>query len=273
MTGQASPERGRTIVVKFGGNAMTSPELFESLARDISHAHDVGYNVVLCHGGGPQISQMLKSLDIKSEFKGGLRVTSLEVLEVVASVLNGEVNRKLVSALNNFGVRAVGIFGDDDHTYIARRKEFFDPSQDLGLVGEIAHVNVNLVKILLESALVPVVSPVSSDSFGQTLNVNADSAAGALAAALDADELVLMTDVSGVYSNWPDETSLVNSMNLAEVAALIPQVSEGMIPKLMASRDAVEGGARKVRIINGSNAHALRDHVLGNVQGGTVITP
>jgi len=273
MTERAWPGRSRTIVVKFGGNAMTSPELFESLAGDISHAQDVGYNVVLCHGGGPQISRMLKSLDIQSEFKGGLRVTSPEVLEVVAGVLNGEVNRKLVSALNSYGVRAVGIFGDDNRTYIARRKEFLDPSQDLGLVGEIAHVNVDLVKILLESELVPVVSPISSDSFGQTLNVNADSAAGALAAALDADELVLMTDVSGVYSNWPDKTSLVNFMNLTEVEELIPQVSEGMIPKLIASRDAVAGGARKVRIINGSKANALRDHVLSDVQGGTVITP
>jgi acetylglutamate kinase len=257
-----------TFVIKFGGNAMTSPDLFESFARDIAAMRDSGSYVVICHGGGPQISRMLSELDIPSEFHNGLRVTTPEVLRVVATVLNGEVQREVVTALNREGIKAIGLFGDDSRTYTARA---IPDSSSLGLVGEIAQVDTGLIKLLLENGYVPVVSPVASDVNGVTYNVNADAAAGSLAGALGAVELIMMTDVAGVYRNWPDLDSIISHLSRDQLIEILPSMTEGMIPKLQACLHAIDAGAQSARIINGSIQHSLASQVL-QFSAGTVIS-
>jgi len=257
-----------TYVIKFGGNAMTSPDLFKSFASDIAAMRDSGAHVVVCHGGGPQISRMLSQLNIPSEFQDGLRVTTPEVLRVVATVLNGEVQRELVTSLNSVGIKAVGIYGDDARTYTARP---LPHAKHLGLVGEIAHVDTELVDHLVSNNFVPVVSPVASDINGVTYNVNADTAAGSLAGALGAVELVMMTDVAGVYRDWPDQNSIIKNMNRDQLVELLPTMSEGMIPKLQACLHALDSGAQSARIIDGSIQHALTTQILES-SAGTVIT-
>ncbi len=258
------------LVIKFGGNAMTSSELFTSFAHDIKALGDQGFRVVIAHGGGPQISRMLNRLNIESKFLGGLRVTTSEIASVVATVLTGDVQRSLVTALNTNGVAAVGISGEDAKLFTST--QLVDQEFDLGLVGKVALVNTKLIEVLLESGYIPVVSPVSSTELGESLNVNADTAAGSLAGALDAERLILMTDVDGVFVNYPDPDSLVAELTLAQVEQLIPEVTEGMIPKLECVLHAIRNGCASVQIINGSTEHSLANALSKNGHSGTVIT-
>ena len=258
------------LVIKFGGNAMTSPDLFTSFAQDIQDLGQKGFRVVITHGGGPQISRMLSRLDIESEFRGGLRVTTSEIASVVATVLTGDVQRELVTALNTHGVAAVGISGEDAKLFTST--QLFHQDFDLGLVGKIALVNTKLIMVLLENGYVPIVSPVSSTNLGICLNVNADTAAGSLAGALGAQRLILMTDVDGVLANYPDPESLISELTLAQVEQLIPEATEGMIPKLESAIHALRKGCSSVQIINGSIEHALAHSLAENNQPGTVIT-
>ncbi len=258
------------LVIKFGGNAMASPDLFTSFAHDIQDLGQQGFRVVITHGGGPQISQMLSRLDIKTEFHGGLRVTTSEIASVVATVLTGDVQRELVTALNTHGVTAVGISGEDAKLFTST--QLFHQDFDLGLVGEIASVDTKLIMVLLKNGYVPVVSPVSSTKLGISLNVNADTAAGSLAGALGALRLILMTDVDGVLAKYPDPESLISDLTLAQVEQLLPETSEGMIPKLESAINALRQGCSSVQIINGSVEHALAHSLAANNQPGTVIT-
>lgn len=258
------------VVIKYGGNAMTSPDLFTSFAHDIKMLGEQGFRVVITHGGGPQISQMLHRLSIESKFVGGLRVTTPEIASVVATVLTGEVQRFLVTALNMNGVAAVGVSGEDSKMFTATK--LIDPEFDLGLVGKIESVNTRLIEVLLENSYVPVVSPVSSTEIGESLNVNADTAAGSLAGALGAMRLILMTDVDGVLAHFPDPESLISELTLVQVEQLIPKVTEGMIPKLECVLHAIQQGCESVQIMNGSVEHSLMKALSKEGHSGTVIT-
>lgn len=260
-----------TLVIKFGGNAMASPELFTSFAQDIGGLHAQGFRVVISHGGGPQITQMLNRLNIQSEFVGGLRVTTAEIASVVATVLSGEVQRTLVTALNTNGVPAVGVSGEDAKIFTSTL--LIDQEFDLGLVGAVEFVNTKLIHVLLDNGYIPVVSPVSSTVRGETLNVNADTAAGSLAGALGAERLILMTDVDGVFAEYPDPESLLAEMTLDQVVELLPTVTEGMIPKLESVTHAIRSGCISVQVINGSTEHSLVKALSESGHSGTVITP
>ena len=262
---------GPILVIKFGGNAMTSPDLFISFAQDVISLREQGFCIVISHGGGPQISEMLSRLNIESEFVDGLRVTTAEIASVVATVLSGEVQRTLVTALNTHQVPAVGVSGEDAKVFTSTR--LVDQEFDLGQVGTVAFVDPKLIYVLLDNGFIPVVSPVSSTHDGESLNVNADTVAGSLAGALGAHRLVLMTDVDGVFSAYPDPESLLSEMTLDQVCELLPSVTQGMIPKLESSIHAIRSGCVSVQIINGSVEHSLIKALSTNPNFGTLITP
>jgi acetylglutamate kinase len=250
---------GRTIVVKYGGAAMTDKELKVAFAEDIVFLRLCGVRVVVVHGGGPQISQMLGRLGIDSEFRGGLRVTTPEAMDVVRMVLVGQVGRELVGLLNAHGPYAVGLSGEDAGLFTAARTEAMvdGESVDVGLVGDVVDVRPETVLDLIEAGRIPVVSTVAPDVDGQVHNVNADTAAAALAEALDATKLVMLTDVAGVYRDWPDSDEVIGELTVDELEKLMPEVAAGMVPKLEACRRAVRSGVSRSSVIDGRVPHAL----------------
>ena len=262
---------GPIIVVKYGGNAMTDVALQQSFAADVVALRDQGFRMVVSHGGGPQISAMLDVMGIESEFRGGLRVTTPEAMDVVAMVLIGQVQRELVGLINHYGPLAVGISGEDASLFTAeRRTATVDGQQvDIGQVGDVAHVRTDLVTTLLDAGYIPVVSSVARDSSGVAHNVNADSAAAALAIALGAEQLIVLTDVPGVYSNWPDTDSLIDVLDAGRLRDLLPSLESGMVPKMEACLRAVEGGVPQARVIDGrvpgSLAASITDAHMGTV--------
>jgi len=265
---------GKTIVVKYGGNAMTDPALGRVFARQIHQLRAAGLKVIVTHGGGPQISAMLNQMGIESEFRGGQRVTSPEAMNVVRMVLTGLVQRDVVNLLNEFEPVAVGISGEDASLFIAERRGIVvdGESVDIGLVGEVSSVNVGVVETLVDNGYIPVVSSVSCDSAGQVHNVNADTAAGALAVAVKADALVMLTDVAGLYADWPNSDKIVEHITADELAALIPQLDSGMIPKMEACLLAVRGGVPRALVVDGRDPHGLIVSAVTGEPVGTVIT-
>lgn len=253
--------QGKTIVVKFGGNAMVNEELKRAFAEDMVYLRQVGVHPVVVHGGGPQISAELERRGIPSEFRGGLRVTSPEALEVVREVLTVEVGPQLSALINEHGPLAQTLSGETDGLFAGtRRGTVVDGEEvDLGLVGDVTSVTPAAVTAILAAGKIPVVSSIAPDSahHGQSLNVNADSAASALAIALGAAKLIILTDVAGLYRDWPNRDSLVSSIDAAELSALLPSLESGMIPKMTACLDAVEGGVPKAAIIDGRVLHAI----------------
>jgi acetylglutamate kinase len=253
--------RDRVVVIKFGGNAMVSPELQRAFAEDMVYLRAVGVRPVVVHGGGPQISAMLERLGIESEFRGGYRVTSPEAMEVVRMVLTGQISRTLVSAINEHGPFAAAISGEDAGLFRGRRRtvELEGVEVDLGLVGEVVGVDPAAVLAQLDAGRIPVVSSIAPDADNphQSLNVNADSAAAALAVALGAEKLVILTDVAGLYRHWPDPESLISSIDAAELRTLLPSLHAGMIPKMAACLQAVESGVGKAAVIDGRIAHSV----------------
>ncbi|HEY8914476.1 acetylglutamate kinase [Lacisediminihabitans sp.] len=253
--------QGKTIVVKFGGNAMVNEELKRAFAEDMVYLRQVGVHPVVVHGGGPQISAELERRGIPSEFRGGLRVTSPEALEVVREVLTVEVGPQLSALINEHGPLAQTLSGETDGLFAGtRRGTVIDGEEvDLGLVGDVTSVTPATVTAILDAGKIPVVSSIAPDSahHGQSLNVNADSAASALAVALGAAKLIILTDVAGLYRDWPNRDSLVSSIDAAELSALLPSLESGMIPKMTACLDAVEGGVPKAAIIDGRVLHAI----------------
>ncbi|HMR47938.1 MAG TPA: acetylglutamate kinase [Arachnia sp.] len=264
---------GETVVIKYGGNAMTDERLKRAFAEDIVFLRRVGLKPVVVHGGGPQISDMLKRLGIASEFRGGLRVTTPEAMDVVRMVLVGQVGRELVNLINEHGPFAVGMSGEDGGLLTAKRKGLVldDQEIDLGLVGDVKSVNPSSLLDLIDAGRIPVVATVAPDSKGQVHNVNGDTAASALAVALGARRLVMLTNVSGVYANYPDEESIITQITADEVRELLPSLDSGMIPKMEACLHAVEGGVGSATIIDGRVPHCLLLEVFTDAGIGTMV--
>jgi acetylglutamate kinase len=269
--------RDEIIVVKFGGNAMVSPELTRAFAEDMVYLRTVGIKPVVVHGGGPQISKMLERLGIESEFRGGYRVTSPEAMDVVRMVLTGQVSRDLVGHMNEHGPLAAGISGEDAGLFVGERRGVVIDGEmvDLGLVGDVVDVDPDAVHALIDAGRIPVVSSIApdKDTPGQSLNVNADAAAAALAAALGAAKLVILTDVQGLYSDWPNRDSLVSMIRASELETLLPTLESGMIPKMAACLEAVRGGVAKAAIIDGRIPHSILLEIFTQTGSGTEVVP
>ena len=253
--------RDQIIVVKYGGNAMVSDELQSSFAEDIAYLRFAGVKPVVVHGGGPQISRMLERLQIPSEFRGGYRVTTTEAIGVVRMVLTGEVNPQLVARINQHAPMAAGLSGEDAGLFGGRRRGVVvdGTEHDLGNVGDVVAVDPTTVLDHLAAGRIPVISSIAPDLDrpGQSLNVNADAAAAALAVALGAAKLIVLTDVPGLYADWPNRDSLVSHLTATELRALMPRLESGMIPKMQACLDAVEGGVDTAAIIDGRVPHSV----------------
>ncbi len=267
----------RVIVVKFGGNAMVSEDLQRTFAEDIVYLRYAGLRPVVVHGGGPQISAMLDRLGIDSEFRGGYRVTTPEAMDVVRMVLTGQINRDIVSNINKHGPLAAGLSGEDAGLFQGRKRGAVVDGEevDLGLVGDVIGVNPEAVLAQLDAGRIPVVSSIAPDidDPGQSLNVNADAAAAALAVALGAAKLVILTDVAGLYSDWPNRDSLLSKIAAPELRELMPTLESGMIPKMSACLDAVDGGVPKAAIIDGRVAHSILLEVFTQSGIGTEVVP
>lgn len=272
MTGLEQWE-GRTVVVKYGGNAMVAEDLKAAFAEDVTTLRRAGVRVVVVHGGGPQISSMLGRLGIASEFRGGLRVTTPEALDVVRMVLVGQVGRELVGLLNVHDPVAVGMSGEDAGTFVAAPRGLVVDGEeiDLGLVGDVVDVRPLLVQDHLAAGRIPVVATLAPDPAGVVHNVNADTAAAALAVALGAARLVVLTDVAGLYRDWPVSTDVVRRIGATELAELLPSLESGMRPKMEACLAAVRGGVPTATVIDGRVPHAVLDDLTTGDQGTTVV--
>lgn len=266
----------QTMVIKFGGNAMIDEDLLRAFAEDIVYLRYAGIRPVVVHGGGPQISKMLAKLGIESEFRGGYRVTSREAMGVVQMVLAGQISREIVGHINQHGPLAVAFSGDDAGLFGARKRylEIDGETVDLGQVGDIVRVNCDGLLQRMDSGYIPVVSSIAPDinSPRDILNVNADAAAAALAIALGAAKLVILTDVAGLYSDWPNRESLVSAIDAEELRELLPSLESGMIPKMTACLDAVDGGVTKAAIIDGRLPHSILLEVFTQKGIGTEVT-
>ncbi|GAB7042284.1 MULTISPECIES: acetylglutamate kinase [Catenuloplanes] len=264
---------GETVVVKYGGNAMIDPELQRAFAADMVFLRYAGLRPVVVHGGGPQISAMLKRLGMVSEFRGGLRVTPPETMDVVRMVLVGQVGRELVGLINEHGPYAVGLSGEDAKLFTAvRRPAIVDGEPvDVGLVGDVATVNPGAVADIIAAGRIPVIATVAPDADGTLHNVNADTAAAALAVALGARKLVVLTDVTGLYRNWPDPDSLITQITTNELAELLPSLESGMVPKMEACLRAVEGGVPAAHVVDGRVAHSTLLEVFTSEGFGTMV--
>jgi len=265
----------RTVVIKYGGNAMVEDELRRAFAKDIVFLRYAGLRPVVVHGGGPQISQMLQRLDIDSEFKGGLRVTTAETMDVVRMVLVGQVGRELVGLLNQHGPLAVGLSGEDAGLFTAERTNAIvnGESVDLGLVGDVVDVRPEAVLDLIEAGRIPVVSGVAPDESGQVHNINADTAAASLAVALGAEKLVVLTDVEGLYADWPASDEVVSEIRAKRLEEMLADLSSGMIPKMQACLRAVRGGVARAHVLDGRVPHALLLEVFTDEGIGTMVLP
>jgi acetylglutamate kinase len=264
---------GATIVVKYGGHAMTSPELRQAFAADMVFMRYVGLKPVVVHGGGPQISAMLARLGIETEFRGGLRVTTPEAMDVVRMVLVGKVGRELVNLLNSYGPFAVGLSGEDGGLFTAvRRSAIVDGEPvDVGQVGDVDAVDVSAVTDLIAAGRIPVVSTVAPDADGVLHNLNADTAAAALAVALGARKLVVLTDVAGLYARWPDESSVISQIGADDLAELLPSLQAGMVPKMEACLRAVRGGVPAAHVVDGRVGHSTLLEIFTSEGFGTMV--
>jgi acetylglutamate kinase len=266
---------GKTIVVKYGGNAMTDEGLKRAFAQDIVFLRYAGFRPVVVHGGGPQISEMLDRLGIASEFRGGLRVTTEEAMDVVRMVLVGKVQRELVGLINEHGPLAVGLSGEDAGLFTATRTgAVIDGEEvDLGLVGEVTDVRPEAVQDIVGAGRIPVISSVAPDEDGVVHNVNADTAAAALAVALRAEKLLVLTDVEGLYRDWPDSDDVIGEISPEALAELMPSLSSGMVPKMKACLDAVQGGVPRATVVDGREPHAVLLEIFTDEGVGTQVLP
>src|SRR3954470_4656964 len=264
---------GNVVVVKYGGHAMIDEECRKAFAEDMVFLRTCGIQPVVVHGGGPQISAMLNRLGIASEFRGGLRVTTPEAIDGVRMVLTGQVGPEVVGLINQHGPLAVGLSGEDGGLFTAARTLAMVEGEpvDVGLVGDVVAVDPTPVTALLEAGHIPVVATVAPDRDGVVHNVNADTAAAALAVALGAVKLVVLTDVEGLYANWPDRDSLVEQIDAAELAEILPTLDAGMIPKMAACLRAVEGGVKRATVVDGRTPHALLLEMFTSEGTGTMV--
>ena len=268
---------GASVVVKYGGNAMVDDALKRAFAEDVLFLHQVGLRPVVVHGGGPQISSMLDRVGLESEFLGGLRVTTPDVMDIVRMVLTGHVQRELVSILNADVAHAVGLSGEDGRLLQAvRRPALVDGEPtDVGLVGDVVAVDPQAVEDLLDVGRIPVVSTVAIDLDEPTrvLNVNADTAAASLAVALGATKLVVLTDVEGLYRSWPDRSSLISHIGAGELEGMLGSLQSGMVPKMEACLRAVRGGVPQAHVIDGRQPHSMLLEIFTDEGVGTLVSP
>lgn len=265
---------GRIVVIKFGGNAMVDEQLQKAFAQDMAYLRFVGIKPVVVHGGGPQITARLAEQGIESEFRGGLRYTDEKTIEVVRDVLRNQIGAKLAALISDSGAGAKVLSGEDDDLFraVKVKGKNADGEVDLGLVGEVRSVNPRSVIQAIERGDVPVISTVAPTTQGELLNVNADLAAASLAVALGAEKLMVLTDVAGLYADWPNRDSLVSEISANELRELMPSLESGMIPKMQACLDAVDGGVPKAHIIDGREPHSILLEIFTASGVGTQVT-
>jgi acetylglutamate kinase len=266
---------GKVVVVKFGGNAMVDAELQKAFAQDMAYLRWVGIRPVVVHGGGPQISARLAELGIESEFRGGFRVTTSETISVVRDVLREQISAQLSDLIKDAGAETSIMSGEDASLFRAE-KTTLDTDEvpvDIGLVGEVTQVNPRIVLEALEAGRIPVVSTVAPNTSGELLNVNADLAAAALAVALGAEKLMVLTDVPGLYSDWPNRDSLVSEITAQELEELLPTLESGMIPKMQSCLKAVQGGVPTAHVIDGRTPHSILLEIFTVTGVGTIVLP
>ncbi|WP_181763861.1 acetylglutamate kinase [Streptomyces albidus (ex Kaewkla and Franco 2022)] len=274
---------GATVVIKFGGNAMVDDELKAAFAQDVVFLRQAGLRPVVVHGGGPQISAQLERLGLESEFKAGLRVTTPETMDVVRMVLAGQVQRELVNLLNQHGPLAVGMTGEDAHIMAATKRYANVDGElvDIGRVGEIDSIETGAIRALLDDGRIPVISSIarSADEAGDgsdgtgVYNVNADTAAAALAAALGAETLMVLTDVEGLYADWPDSDEVISELTATELEKLLPDLASGMVPKMEGCLHAVRNGVRTARVLDGRVQHSILLEIFTDEGIGTMVVP
>jgi acetylglutamate kinase len=266
---------GKVVVVKYGGNAMTSPELAKAFAEDVVFLRYAGLKPVVVHGGGPQITEHLAKLGMQTEFRGGLRVTTPEAMAVVRMVLVGKVNGDIVNVINDHGAFAVGLSGEDGGLLTAERRPAFVDGEpvDIGQVGDVIAVDPSTVHALLDAGRIPVVATVARGTDGLSYNVNADTAAAALAVGVGAEKLVVLTDVEGLHADWPASSEVVSEIDAASLAELLPGLSSGMVPKMEACVRAVEGGVPRAHVLDGRVPHALLLEIFTSEGIGTMVLP
>ena len=266
---------GRVVVVKYGGNAMVDEELKQAFAQDMVFLRLAGIHPVVVHGGGPQISAMLARLGLPGEFRGGLRVTTPDTIDVVRMVLVGQVGRELVGLINHHGPYAVGLSGEDAGLFTAEKRTALvgGESVDIGLVGDVVEVSPDAVLDIVRAGRIPVVAGIAPAVDGQVYNINADSAAAALAAALGAAKLVVLTDVEGLYAAYPDPASLISELSADELEPMLPGLESGMAPKMEACLRAVRGGVGQAHVIDGRVPHAVLLEVFTSEGVGTMVVP
>ena len=266
---------GKTIVVKFGGNAMVDDALQQAFAEDMAYLRWIGIRPVVVHGGGPQITARLAELGIETEFRGGFRVTTSETISVVRDVLRLTISARLAGLIEFAGAKTQVMSGEDANLFRAEKTMLESPEGpvDIGLVGEVTLVNPRVVFDALEAGRIPVISTVAPDTSGQLLNVNADLAASALAVALGAEKLMVLTDVPGLYSDWPNRDSMVSEINVRELRELLPKLEAGMIPKMQACLQAVEHGVPRAHIIDGRTPHSILLEIFTKTGFGTMVFP
>ncbi len=262
---------GQTIVIKYGGNAMVSEELKESVATDIVLMKLVGISPVIVHGGGPQITDYMKKLSKEAQFVKGLRVTDAETMEIVQMVLVGKINKELVSLINRHGCLSVGISGEDGRFILAEK---ISGEGELGFVGNVKKINTKIVENLIKENFIPVIASIGTDERGQSYNINADLAAGEIAASLQANKVIFLTDVDGLYHDFKDKSSLISQITIEECEERMVkgEISEGMIPKIKGSLIALKRGVERAHILNGTLPHALLLEIFTDEGIGTMIT-
>lgn len=271
---------GKTFVIKYGGNAMVSPELKKAVMLDVILLKYVGLNPVLVHGGGPEINDMMRRLGKQPEFAGGLRVTDAETMEIVQMVLVGKVNQEIISLINQYGGKAVGLSGKDGNLIVARRR----PPQtvqtdgastlvDLGFVGDVESINPEIIQILSKEGYIPVISSIGVGLDGESYNINADVVAGEIAAALKADKLIMLTDVEGIFADPSDPSTLISTLEIEAARSLIEQgvINKGMIPKVEACIKAVESGVSRTHIVDGRRLHSILLEIFTDKGIGTMV--
>jgi acetylglutamate kinase len=261
----------KVILLKLGGNALVDDSVLSNFVNAVAQLRAMNINLVITHGGGPQISAALNAADIESRFIGGYRYTSKEATEVVKKVLCGEIQSQIVEAISAIGMKAIGFCGDQIFNAEKKIIQVDGEAIDIGFVGEVTDLNILEIEDELRKGTIVVISAIGEDDDGNLLNLNADSGASALAWAIGVDELILLTDVAGVYSNWPDQSSLLAELNLRDAKEILKNVDSGMIPKIEAAIEAIENSVPLVRILDGRSADALLASQINEISVGTVI--
>ena len=271
--------KGATVVIKYGGHAMLNNELKEQVLQDIIFLQFAGLKPVIVHGGGPEITSLLKQLGKKSEFVNGLRVTDEETMAIVEMVLVGKINTELVAMLNKQGSKAIGLSGKDGNLIVARKylSDIYDngeiKSVDIGFVGDVEQINIELIETLLNAGYIPIIAPIGVGINGESYNINADSVAGEIAGALKAEKLLLLTDTKGIYSDFGDENSFITTLSFESAQELMNEgkIDGGMIPKVKACVTALAAGAKKTHIVDGRQPHTILLEIFTDSGVGTEV--